>query len=488
MTEPPTATQWYIARDGKQHGPLSDAEIRMFVQAGHMRPTDLVWRAGFADWQLAANVFPPSPPSPQGAAPQPVPNNVAAAQSSSQTASSSADAARRAESRAQPASLNPSFGQAGDDPAARPAERSAQASAEAATRQHPAFTATTPRSGGGQVAPADQDEDQFGDSFEVEVPAPRRRFRLAAAMAGLALLVAGGGWFLTQNQDAILQMAGLTTGAADGLPVVKADSETKTAALDQEQPETPPAAGGGEDATSPAADAPSVTPVSTEVPSKPVVTPQMIDENFQNSALWRRLKADYPDWYNANVEAAARIVSAGTEADMAKHLITQLVDLRRQNAEHALAADTASLINIAQSFLANLKSLASHSASTCYSFIGQGESSPAVIALFPQRGYGEAIEAQIAAIFEAVANGRAAPVSRERATKADYDVLAGELTKLGWSKADLRVFADPKALAQTEPEKVCQMVQDWFTAHLAISDPAVQERLMFETLRPIVAG
>jgi hypothetical protein len=32
------------------------------------------------------------------------------------------------------------------------------------------------------------------------------------------------------------------------------------------------------------------------------------------------------------------------------------------------------------------------------------------------------------------------------------------------------------------------MVQDWFTAHLAIQDPGTQERLLFETLRPVVSG
>lgn len=331
---------------------------------------------------------------------------------------------------------------------------------------------------GTRIAPAGQVEDEY---VPEDTPAPRRRFsaRGAAVVVGLIGLMAGGGWLVAQNQDAIFAMANMTTGADENMPVVKADGETKTAALDEEQP-APDAV-----ATETSFDAGVPAPAIAQRSS---VTPEMIDENFQRSPLWSRLKADYPDWYQQNVDEAARIVSAGTEADMSKHLIVQLVDLRRKNAEHALAAETGKLINIAQSFLANMKSLASHSESTCYSFIGQGESSPAVIELFPQRGYGEAIEAQIAAIFEAVSSGREAPVARVRATKTDYDVLAAELTKLGWSKADLRVFADPKALAETEPGKVCQMVQDWFTAHLAIADAAVQERLLFETLRPIVAG
>ena len=39
-------------------------------------------------------------------------------------------------------------------------------------------------------------------------------------------------------------------------------------------------------------------------------------------------------------------------------------------------------------------------------FISKGETSPAVISLFPKPGYGDAIEGQIAAVFRAVADGR----------------------------------------------------------------------------------
>ena len=47
MTGQQADIQWYIARDGKQHGPLSDVEMRTFVAQGHLKPTDLIWRAGF---------------------------------------------------------------------------------------------------------------------------------------------------------------------------------------------------------------------------------------------------------------------------------------------------------------------------------------------------------------------------------------------------------------------------------------------------------
>ena len=72
MTGQQADIQWYIAREGKQHGPLSDTEMRTFVAQGHLKPTDLIWRAGFADWRPAPAVFPfpqadaapPPPPAP----------------------------------------------------------------------------------------------------------------------------------------------------------------------------------------------------------------------------------------------------------------------------------------------------------------------------------------------------------------------------------------------------------------------------------------
>src|SRR4030042_317446 len=69
MTGQQADIQWYIARDGKQHGPLSDVEMRTFVAQGHLKPTDLIWRPGFADWRPAPAVFPFQSPEPVVTAP-----------------------------------------------------------------------------------------------------------------------------------------------------------------------------------------------------------------------------------------------------------------------------------------------------------------------------------------------------------------------------------------------------------------------------------
>ena len=48
---------WYIARDGKQVGPISQAEFNALLQSAQLMPTDYVWREGFADWRCATEFF-----------------------------------------------------------------------------------------------------------------------------------------------------------------------------------------------------------------------------------------------------------------------------------------------------------------------------------------------------------------------------------------------------------------------------------------------
>jgi hypothetical protein len=56
---PAGVTHWYLARDGQQFGPISEAELAKFIELGHLQPTDLLWREGFPDWRPALVVFPP---------------------------------------------------------------------------------------------------------------------------------------------------------------------------------------------------------------------------------------------------------------------------------------------------------------------------------------------------------------------------------------------------------------------------------------------
>jgi hypothetical protein len=56
-TRPDLPIKWYLARDGQQHGPISDRELSELHQSGQLRSSDLLWRDGWSGWAPAAAVF-----------------------------------------------------------------------------------------------------------------------------------------------------------------------------------------------------------------------------------------------------------------------------------------------------------------------------------------------------------------------------------------------------------------------------------------------
>jgi|GEM_PF-6593745 len=48
--------QWYIARDGKQYGPVTDADLMQLVQKRELLDGDFLWRQGFENWLPVAQV------------------------------------------------------------------------------------------------------------------------------------------------------------------------------------------------------------------------------------------------------------------------------------------------------------------------------------------------------------------------------------------------------------------------------------------------
>lgn len=576
MSETNSEIVWYIAREGQQHGPLTDAEMRLFVQSGHLKPTDLVWNQTMTEWQSAEAVFPEAAKPPQQPVPPPPPPHTEAASAPKSGAGEDAASSGAAPRVSSPSpsqrepDVSPAAGAAAGaavgaaatsyEPAGKAVEAGAltsdsgptanlSARSPAAASPHgdtgyvqpaarqPEYARTNGEAAGAarsqrlpspdEVLPTFRQEDRQrsrmqSDAAHVDMgrqqPAPvdgededyddaprKGRFGLAAGLVLVAAVAIGGGVLAVQNKDAIFKYMNEKAGTAEVKPppVIKADKETKTAALDVKKSppdkmvrndQTPPAKPAATMPTGPELNGITVTIPPTQPATGPQesaadsVPLQTIDKNLQKSQLWRVVKAEFPKWYEERVKEISQLSNSASETDLSKHLIGKLVALRRENAKYALSASTEDLQSIAEAFLANLKSLAGHSTEACYTFISKGETSPSVIALFPKPGYGDAIEGQIAAVFRAVASGRKSPVTRDKASKADYDALAAELTKLGWSKADLGLFANPQALAKAPPEKVCKMVQDWFTAHVSIPDKAVQDRLLVETLRPVVAG
>jgi hypothetical protein len=486
MSDASPHIEWYLAREGEQYGPLSDSEMRKFVELGHLRPTDLVWRHGFADWRPAAGVFSvPSPApsaSPQPATPQPEPQPAPQAQPqpqprpSTQASPRSGAQSTQASPRANAQTARPEAARSREQPQRRPepspAERSGPGRTERTARptagappgrQERPERAPRPERGiateqagyAADIKGLDDTDDHFG---------PRKRGRLKQVFAALtlgAILAAGTGWYVRGGSASLPDLGALQSLASRFMPSA---AEPLLPGPPVETLRVAPFKGLGD-------------------------TAEVTDQTFQQAALWRIVKQEFPEWYDEHVKEAVRIkTDQRDDAAVEKYLIESIVALRRKNADQALAASPAALRTVASTFLDNLKHLTEYSVDACYGFISQGEMSPKVIELMSAPDHVQPLQRQMTSVFEAVAEGRKSPQTHTPPRKADYDALTQALTRRGWTDADLQLFSDPRALARAKPEVVCKMVQDWFAAQLSIKEPEVQLRLLVESLRPVVAG
>lgn len=496
MTEATTEeNHWYLARDGRQHGPLSQLEMAKLVELGHLRATDLVWRPGFADWRPAPSVFDlgtPQTPKPVMPAPAQVQRTQEPAKSEPKKAEAIAPAPA---ARPQPSFANmssasaPSFEQGAssaasprfDYPAAEPAHTSTTHSSEQPSFHTGTFTPDTATSRFGAPPSSLSDTVAANEPFRMEplggeeLP-PRRKNSLAVAL-GLLTVVGGlatAGYIYRDTIKATLESQ---STQAPEIPVVEAPENAGSPAQSTEAA-SPVAAAAPEPAT------PSPTPAG------PVTeAPNAIDTALQASPFWSFAKSEFPQWYADRVREIGEMKQANeSDAAIDRKLAEQIVALRRQNASNALAASPARLKEIAEAFVANLNAMQSQSVDACYEFIEKGELTPTAVALVQKPAEGAPFHAQLHAVLVAVVEGQKTPVTRTQPLPADYNLLAAELGTLGWSQADIQLFADPKALAAAPRDRVCKMVKDWFTAHLAVKDDPARERLLYETLRLVIAG
>lgn len=501
MSGSETDIQWFIARDGKQHGPVSDAELKKIIELAHLKPTDLVWRQGFTDWRAASSVFPEigAPP-----APAPAPQPAAPTQSSPDPADALSSPAAATPASVTPASISPSssapkaaatqtYAPYTTGPAHREGgwqpQKAESASTTTATRPEPTTATRTlggpaqrtagpfpaPGPGAGpasgpapmqRLAPDGRKPADLSSSQPrlQAAPAPARGRRLALVAAALIAMTGVGAWLSSQYTEEVFSYlastddddARIETGTANANMIPPA-AEQKTAAL---------------------------APAAPAVP-----TSEDIDRKLQARTMWVAVKQEFPDWYQARVAEVTRLTAEQKEpAEISRYLIGEIVSLRRENAKHALAASTTRHKQLAEAFLANLNRLSQESGDGCYDFISKGESSATIVERLDDPAKSAEIEAQVVATVTAIVEGKKQPAEHAAPVKTDYDVLAGELGRLGWTQADMQLFANPKALAQAPRARVCNMLKDWFAAHLAIQDPNTQERLLFETLKPVISG
>ncbi len=464
-------TQWYIARDGKQHGPLTDIEMRTFVAHNYLRASDLIWRPGLPEWQTATAVFPDvfqPKVSPQ----------VAAAAAAAARAATQSPAGTTAQSSATDFDQ-----QAAPAPTGSMGKRLAIAASAIAVLGGGAFALATYREPLAEIITG----RSTSDTPTVTAEAPVVEAPTVSAPEPPAESA------ITPPPDA---------ASTEASPAPETDTAQAPPPADATTPMPAPAGLGGpsdnvtatDASSSPTATAPAgeATVAALDAPTTaptPSVTGSATDGRLQKIPVWALIKKEYPDWYAGHVAAADKLAADNKpDSEIALHLAQGLVALRRQHAEQALAASPDKLQKVAVAFLDNLKLLRAQSVSACYGFISKGETSPAVVQMLEKPETASGLNTQAGAIFEAAVEGAKAPTKHEAAIKSDYDILIKELSKLGWKDEDLQVFSNPKLLAKREPDQVCKMVQEWFMAHLAVSNKTVRQRLLYETLKPVVSG
>jgi len=68
------SVEWYFARNGQQHGPITYAQLVQQARGGMLSPGDLIWKEGMSEWQPAARVgglFDPAGPASKSPPPLP---------------------------------------------------------------------------------------------------------------------------------------------------------------------------------------------------------------------------------------------------------------------------------------------------------------------------------------------------------------------------------------------------------------------------------
>jgi hypothetical protein len=284
--------------------------------------------------------------------------------------------------------------------------------------------------------------------------APRRGARVAVVLLIVAALGAAG-WFVYPYRDRLKGLMGAMSSLA---------TSDAFAIADRKSLEVPPLAGFGD-------------------------SPEATDAKLQTTALWRVIKREFPDWYTQRLNEAAALARASKdEAAIGQQMARKLVELRRQQVANALSATLPRLKNVASTFFDNLVELRRLGTDACYGFISQGEASPVIVTMLQGSAQTSLLQAQLTSVFEAIAEGRKQPRVYPQPRQTDYDKLAADLTRRGWTPADMQLFSDERSLAKATPDKVCQMVHDWFAAQLSLSDTEAQMRLLVESLRPVVAG
>jgi hypothetical protein len=550
MSATDSSMQWYVARDGRQHGPISDMEMRKLVELGHLRPADLIWRAGFADWRPAHTVFSSAPPAPTPSIPTTAPSQqrasiaprfeatggraaqptISAAQQAVQTAAAqqAAQVAMAQQQQntvrtqptqpvqtqptAQPMFQQPIFQHINQNqPVTQPVSQQPQPQTQpifqpvlqerqvltgeiAAPQMQP--VAPQPMSASRpnfeprfEAAPRrEQTQSQPEADFDDDEAPRGRGLRRFAIAASVAMLIGGGGYGAYKSGLGPDTLNGLKDKAISyakanlGGPTGPASAPSEPAPVQQ-------AAVEGVAASAPETTTAAVAPATAAITGAAPDVAKSLEAKLQQHTHWQLIATEFPDWYRERVMGGAKLLSEDKpEAEVSQYLAKSLVELRRSNADAALAASPETLKKMAGNFQGLVSRMGQEGAPTCMTFISSGEANPAVVDMANNPAKNAEINAHFSSIFAAISEGRKTPVQHAAPADGDYKLLVAQLVKLGWTQAELELFADPKGSSRTTPERYCKMMQDFFQAHLSLPDAAVQERLLHRTLKLVVAG
>ena len=511
----PGKIEWYLARDGQQHGPLSQVELDKFIELGHKRPWELLWLVDFDDWRAADEVFPPRAPPQTAAHAEPVVTSTE--HSSPKTSAKHPDEAsgmagsQNADSTPEQTSRNFASGRGADEASLEAAsavtQRPGQITPEDLARERRAASSNQPvaesRAGlgpkattGGErahprfdVAPdRSTDPATFPSRDDVllddDEPAARSGWLLVAAALFVAVILGAGGLFAYNNQKMIMAFVDDLSSAPEkkDVTVIKAPPTATREAVGR-QPV------GRATAPEPERTAALVDPRS---PQLEAASQQALPElPLLKSKLWQFAQREFGEWTEERL-AEVRKLSAQSKSDEEanQYLVESFVRFRRQNATVALSASPESLAEVADAFVESLRALTTKGPQPCYAYISNGESTPELSTLYFEPAIGTKLEAQMLAIMKAVANGKAAsqPLERQPPTEEDFNMLSRELAKRGWTAEDLKLFSDPNALSRAEPKLVCRLVTEWFATQTQLDNEKTRDQLIAASLRPVIGG
>jgi hypothetical protein len=522
MSENSDQIEWYIARDGNQHGPLSQDELDKFIEFGHLKPTDLLWRAGFSEWRRASDVFQGPPPAEMNAPPEP--DGPAAARQASPHEPRGDDGRGEPAHGPAPAARTSGRGHA-SQPAAteQPADRAAASKGQEEARQPRSFAdrwqqveqraQREPRdvrlSAGAPHGPAahagrpardafrqgvDHEEDfDYDDDYEDE-GRPSSWLAIAATVLILGLIGAGG-WFAYNNQDEIAALYSdiMSAGKSDNndIAIVRAPEAASRSAIGD-------GPGGGQARTGNGQSASPASMPSEPRPATASIAPsRSISGDLEGlsgvpilkSDAWAFAEREFPAWTTKQLDNARAAAAAGQPQEAINgELVDAFVAFRRDNAALALLASPKSLEGVATAFVGSLKALTAKGPEGCYAFISSGEGTDKLASVYFEPGIEEKIDAQMLAIMRAIVEAKSKPIERSPPKEEDFEKLSGELTERGWSDADLKLFSNPDALSRAKPEVVCRLVTEWFSAQTELADAEARDRLIAASLRPVIGG